>query len=377
MCTFNDDLEMPKFSTSAGAYKAPITMFLKAGDYRFRLLKYTLKDKNDRDFPFIERHIHDHWSMSDKGFKLPDDTVVCLKTKYVKHSGNRKSDCPMCRAADEALAQWKNSSYKDPIAAEKYNAMKSKYQGVIPVFVVTDPNNKKNNDQLRCFFFSEKSIDRTKVKRCPPELNNPNYILCYDDFVSAISRKVQELKASNAGYTIWNGKNAVDLVLRVSDVPVKYNAGTPREKVYNRRVITGLTFTKTPYDIDKINEQSINAFQFDDQYYVKNDVNDIQNFLDKNYGSTMSNVPDEVIDFGDTPVADVKPVDVSNTSVPSTKTETPVDDVKSTDFDLPSAPASGDLATDPDNDGLTVSPMDNKSVMDMIEELPEMPELPF
>ena len=368
MCTFNNDLEMPKFSKSSGnQFKAPITMFLKPGDYRFRLLKYTIADKNDRDYPFIERHVHDHWSVNDKGYKLPDDTVVCLKTKYIPHHGNRKNDCPMCRAADEAMREWSSSRFKDPVSGARFNAMKSKFQGIIPVYVIEDPNNKKNEGHMKCFMFTEKKVDRTSAK-FHPELNNPNYILCYDEFVAAINAKINEIMTSGGGYSIWNSKNAVDLVIRVAEVPIVYNRGKSNEYTYNRKVITKMVFTKTPYDIEKIDKSAIDNFEFDDQYYVKNSVDDIMSFYKRNYASAVPNVPDEDINLDDdTPETPVNPIEVSN---PSPKDE-PAKDISMDEFDdmpyMNPSTTLDPLAVDPDNEGMDEVTSDEK-LNDMLKE---------
>lgn len=332
MCTLDESLELPKFAKSNGNnFKPNITLFMKPCEgkdfYRFRLLKFSRPDKNDRDYPFIERYVHDHWAENENHVKLPDDTITCLRTKFVPYRGNRFADCPMCQKANENMAIWKASGFKDSVAASKFNAMKAKFQGVVPVYVVNDPNNSKNNEHMKCIIFTEKKVDRSSNK-FPEELNNPDYILSYDEFVTAINAKIATMKASGTNGTIWNA-NAVDLCIKVRPIEITLNKGTPKEYKYTKKVITKMTFTKEAYSIDGINHNAIEKFDFDDQYYVKNTLDEIEAFANKNYGSIASNIPDEDIDMGDDddiPVpTHVENEDVVNTSVKSV--ETKIDDI--------------------------------------------------
>ena len=94
-----------------------------------------------------------------------------------------------------------------------------------------------------------------------------------------------------------------------------------------------MTFTKEAYPIEGINQSAIEKFDFDDQYYVKNTIDEIEAFANKNYGSIASNIPDEDIDMGDDddiPVPEhVENDDVVNTT--SKSSEMKIDDIPDID----------------------------------------------
>ena len=376
MCTLDESLELPKFAKSNGNnFKSNITLFMKPCEgkdfYRFRLLKFSRPDKNDRDYPFIERYVHDHWAENENHVKLPDDTITCLRTKFVPYRGNRFADCPMCQKANENMAIWKASGFKDSVAASKFNAMKAKFQGVIPVYVVNDPNNPKNNEHMKCILFTEKKVDRSS-KKFPEELNNPDYILSYDEFVAAINAKIAAMRAAGTSGTIWN-TNAVDLCVKVRPIEITLNKGTPKEYKYTKKVITKMTFTKEAYPIEGINQSAIEKFDFDDQYYVKNTLDEIEAFANKNYGSIASNIPDEDIDMGDDDDIPV-PEQVENNDVVNTTTKQPemkIDDIPDID-DTPEVKQESLTSSEVSQPASTTSIPTDASVNALIDDMDDL-----
>lgn len=331
--TFMADIDIPKYSKSAGnPQKFSPMMFMKPNAegefYRFRLLKID-GSQVGRDYPFIVRHIHDHWAVNDKGYKIPDDSVTCLKTAYVDYPKSRKyTDCPMCNHAVENFNIWKSSGYKDPVSGGKFNSMKEKYQFIFPVFVVNDPNNPKNNGHMKTLMFTKKSLGKKDV--CRDEL-------CADDFERIIREEISKAKASAATgnpYTIWNGKHAVDLCVIMEERPIVYHRGEPNEYTYNQKVITNMWFTKEAYDVQEITKEKIEALDFD-QFYTSSTPAEIEAFYRKYYLSGASNVPKEKIEIPPAPSKKVEQPQVStqNTSVQTTR---PAVDIGEIDDLLPS-----------------------------------------
>jgi len=284
--------DLPAYSKSSGRTKPMITMFLKPNEerkfYRFRLINFR-PENGKRDDAFIQRWVHTHWGKTDKGINIVDDTVTCLVTRYVEFYGNRKDSCPMCRHAEENFAIWKNSGWRDKIAMKKNFVMKRQFQGIVPVYVVEDPNNEKNVGKLKCFIF-DKQEDFEKFEKL---------VHSYHD-----ARK-------KLGYGVFNGQNAVDFYLRMEKVPEVRHPGEPNETTVEVRKITKMAFGKTPYDIPDIKDELFADFNFDEQYYVENTPEEIEAFYRKHYSVAMDNIPKENID-----VLDEDPVPVQNTNKP-------------------------------------------------------------
>ena len=278
--------DLPTFSRTGGTTKQPITIFLKPSEnkeyYQFRLLNFR-NENNKRDYAFIKRWVHTHWGKTEQGRNIVDDTVVCLMTGYVPFDGPnsakaRREACPMCRHDDENFTVWKNSGWKDKIAMKKHFAMQRQFQGVIPVYVVKDPFNDKNNGKLKCFIISD-----------PKE---------YEAFDELVHAKLAEIRREGNKYQIFNGENAVDFYLRMEKVPEVRHPGEPNESVVEVRKITKMAFgkEKNAYDIPEINEDLIRAFEFDQQYYVENTPEEIEAFYKRHYSVVTQNVPEEDVD---------------------------------------------------------------------------------
>lgn len=277
MCTFCSDL--PSHSrTSVSAKKRNITIFLSPNDpdnpkeaYRFRLLWFKKPEENNRDFPFIERQVHTHWGKTESGKAYVDDTIVCPYTKFVDLDGD---DCPICKHAN-SLAPWAPQNRGNKIAMKKFNQLKRVYQAVIPVFVVNDPKRPENNGKLMCFILNSNEE--------------------YKNLIKIINEEKAKIKAGGNKYDCFNGKQGVDLFIRMEKVPELRNAGKSNEYTAEVRKITTMGFGKNVYDIDAINSEAIDDFEFDQQYYVTNTIDEIKAFYNKYYALGGANVPDEDI----------------------------------------------------------------------------------
>lgn len=289
MCVFNDTLPSRSKSSEIMRPKNIMTWLKpnKEGEYyRFRILNFFNPMKSTRDFPFIERYVHEHWGVNDKGTKCVDDTVVCLSTKYVNYHGNSSNDCPICREAKANLNILNQCRWTDKISRDRYVSSKKKYQALIPVFIVNDPNYEQNNGRFKVFAF-----------------NNRDDYKSFLDLISMEQSKINNLKMSGEqGYSLWNSKNAVDLVLRVDLCPPKPKSANPTatpKTDYKIPTITRMEFTKKPYTIDEINKEAIEAFPFDETFYTTNTVEELEMYHKKYYARSGLNIPDEDIDFDD------------------------------------------------------------------------------
>ena len=281
--------DLPTFSKTGGTTKQPITIFLKpCADkeyYQFRLLNFR-NPNNSRDNAFIRRWVHTHWGKNDQGKNIVDDTVVCLTTTYVPFEESntlkaRREACPMCRHDDESFGVWKNSGWKDKIAMKRHFSMQRQFQGIIPVYVVKDPFNDKNNGKLKCFIIS-----------------NPKEYEAFDKLVHEKLAMINHLKRTSpaTAFELFNGTNAVDFYLKMEKVPEVRNEGKPNETTVEVRKITKMVFGKQPYDIPEITEELVQAFEFDDQYYTESTPEEIEAFYKKHYSVVTQNVPNEDID---------------------------------------------------------------------------------
>lgn len=350
MCTFCSDLPS---NERGSTNKAFITLFLKPNDpnnekeaYRFRILNFRSPSKNNRAYPFISRYVHNHWGTNEKGIKIVDDYVVCPSTQYIDAKNDMDlgfvdtfkelslrdkkptwdNICPVCRHVAESWNAWKSSGKTDKVALQRIFSMQKQFQGVVPVYVVNDPINEKNNGRFKCIIF-----------------NNQDE---YKQFIELVNTERAKIKSANNSYNWCNGINAVDFFIRMEKVPVVYNSGKPNEKTGTTRKITKMMFGKKAYDLldnngnEIVTKEAIDKFEFDDQYFTKNTKSEIEEFYKKHYSFATSNVPDEDID------------DISNTSTQTKtvqsatvgKVSIPTNPNKHSDI-----PEIDDLATDSDD----------------------------
>lgn len=325
MCTFLNSL--PKKSKSAGTAKRKSLVLSikpcpdKNGEktwYRFRLLNFAGQG-TDRDYPFIERFIHQHWKVNEKGYPEIEDEVTCPVTSWMNWEGNRYDGCPMCRYANQQFITLKESGWKDADARKKNREFGRKYQAIIPVYVVNDPNYEGNNGRFKVLIFGDKDT--------------------YKEFVKKVEKQL--LKGN-----CFNGVNAVDCCIHMSEVPEVRNEGQPNEYVYKNKVIDKITFSTKPTDIAAITKQAIDNFPFDQTYYVSSTKEELQAFYDKYI--TVSN--DDIVDDDDDEVkvydapAKTAPTKTAEAEKSVQNTEVKTDDISNEELD--------DLTADPDDKAL-------------------------
>ena len=322
MCTFINSLPSQS-KTAETTRKKNLALFIKPTNnneyYKFRLLAFKSPQKNDRDYPFIERYIHQHWTKDSEGKSKIDAQVVCPVTKFANVDGNRYDACPICKFANMNFVTWKESGWKDRESAKKNKEFGRKFEAIIPVYVKQDPTYPQNNGQLRVLIFTDK------------------------EFYKKFKQKIQE---TSRNVCCFNGGKAVDFYLHMSVVPKTINEGQPNEYTYNEKVIDKFGFTKaeSAYEIPSINKENIDKFEFDDTYYVSSTPDELQDFYN-NYIKLSSNddIPDEDVVVYEAP----KP---KTTNKPKLENKNVVennnDDI--TDEDIESL-ANVDLSEDPDD----------------------------
>ena len=327
MCTFINSL--PSQSKSAeSTRKKNLALFIRPTKdneyYKFRLLAFKSPQKNDRDYPFIERYIHQHWTKDENGKSKIDAQVVCPVTKFVKVEGNPYDACPICRFANMNFISWKESGWKDRESAKKNREFGRKFEAIIPVYVKQDPTYPQNNGQLRVLVFTDK------------------------EFYKKFKQKIQEASRTAC---CFNGGKAVDFYIHMTVVPKTVNEGQPNEYTFNEKVIDKFGFTKPEkaYEIPAINKEAIDNFEFDDTYYVSSTPEELQEFYDK-YIKLSSNddIPEEDVEVYEAPKV-AKPTKTNK--VIEIKVENPAqaenDDIG--DDDIDELTADNDLASDPDD----------------------------
>ncbi len=323
MCMFMSTL--PKKSVTKGTNKTPsLVCSIKPcptdanGDktwYRFRLLAFK-SAKTNRDYPIIERFVHQHWGKNEKGFSVIEDEIVCPVTKWADWDGDRY-DCPVCKFANQNFLALKESNWRDATARQKNREFGRKYQAIVPVYVVNDPNYAGNNGKFKVLIFSDKKF--------------------YQEFEDKI-------KKASMTKCVFNGKAAVDCCIHMSEVPEVRNEGQPNEYVYKNKVIDRITFSKDPYDLPAITKEAVDAFPFDETYYVQSTKEEIMDFYNKYIKISNNDIPDddEVEVYDKAPAAPEAVETVENTAAK-------VDDILDDDVDEV-------LAKDPDEEGLDVPP---------------------
>lgn len=308
MCTFMSSL--PKRSKSNGGKKKNPVMTLKPCDgdkayYRVRLLAFSPSKASgsDRDDPFIERFVHQHWSVNaEKGYPVLDEEIICPVTPHVHVEGNRYDACKICTLANKYFIAFKESGWKDKDANKKNKEFGRKYQAIVPVYVLSNPNWEGDANKFKVMIFNDKKF--------------------YQEF----RKKVETASQTNC---VFNGKNAVDCCIHVKEEVQKVNEGQPNEYTFKKRVIDKVIFTTKPYDIPAITKEAVEEgvagpmqFDFDDEYYTTSTPEEIDRFY-KKY-CTISN--DDIPDDDDVPVYD-KPA----ASAPSVAAADVVNDMKPAD----------------------------------------------
>lgn len=299
MCTFCSTSELPSHEKGKSKTKNSfISLFLKANkeneQYRFRLLFYRQPSKNDRKDAYITQKIHDHWGTSANGIKIIDDYVVCPGTDYVHYddekfivnpnTNKKELNCPICQKVRENFAAYLNSGKTDKLSLKKAYQLKAKDRVCIPVYVINDPNNEKNNGKFKVLI-----------------LTNPEDIKLFQKTVDDEKTKAYLASKDGHGYEVFNGGNAVDLYIRVENVPEVRNQGKENEYVAHVRKITNIAFGKKTQQINAINKDAIDGFEFDDQFYFSNTKNELEMFYKKYFGQDDISPDEEDVFGGSTP----------------------------------------------------------------------------
>ena len=325
---------LPKNSKSAGVNKKPknivLTMRPCADEntyYRFRLLAFSSSGKNDRDDPHIVRFVHQIWGTHpEKGYPVLEDEIVCPVSPHVHVEGNKYGACKICDVAGKYWAAYSDSGFKDKDAGKKNKMFGRKYQAIVPVYVINDPNYDGNNNKFRVIIFNDKKQ--------------------YTEFRQKIE------KASIANH-VFNGTNAVDCCIHMAEIPTVVNEGKPTEYVFKKREIDKIKFTTKPYDIPSITKETVDAMGFDETFYVTSTPDDINAFYKKHCTVSNDDIPDdddEEVNVFSAPSKPAAPIAKNNDVQPMKTVNTSKQAIPSIDDDL----VSDDLATDPDDIGLDI-----------------------
>lgn len=273
--------------------KPNLEMFLKPcqGDrvfYRVRLLNFTTKQ---RDWPHITRFVHSIWDVDKATGKKRLNKIVCPTTPWID---GKNAQCKICAYSGKQFAINRESHGADPTAGSKGAKFRKKFEAIIPVYVVNDPNYEGNNNKFKVFI-----IDDQKT---------------YEDFLTLIRK--QSMKVP-----VFNGVNAVDCCFHVSvnAIPMK-NGGT-----FNKTVIDKFVFTTEPKTYPAITSENIDNFPFDDTYFVKSEDYEINDFYNKYCVVSNDDIPED----DDIPVYSpsssdatpaVDPVKIPQNDIPDTST---------------------------------------------------------
>ena len=333
MCTFLSTL--PRKSKTAGTeqQKRNLALYLRECPddkgqktwYQFRLLNFSAKNST-RDYPFIARYVHQKWGTNSKGQRVVEKEVVCPVTKWVDWEGNRYDDCPICKYAGQQYGAWKESGFKDPDARKKNKEFSRKFQGIIPVYVINDPTYAANNNKFKVIILNDKKV--------------------YDDFVKRVEKQL--LKAN-----CFNGGKAVDCLMHISNVEHVSNEGQPNEYRWKQKEIDNICFLKAEkaYELPAITRQAIDAFPFDDEYYIPSTLEDLNEFYETYIRVSLSS-DDIDSDDDEVKVYDAPEKETVNKTNSVTPTALSNDDIAD-DSTVDEADVD-ELLTDPDEKGLEV-----------------------
>ena len=224
---------------------------------------------------------------------------------------------------------WRESGWKNKEAAKQNKTIGRKYQAIIPVYVVDDPNYPKNNGQVKAIMFSSKAPSKKEL-----ETGNYNKFSFYDEF-----RKLVE-KASLKN-CCFNGKNAVDCCIHVAEVQKKVNEGKANEYVFHERMIDKIVFTDSPYDITAITKELVIGSGFDEEYYTSSSLEELQAFYNRNYKISNDDIPDDdPVDVMDAEPAKAPEAPVVENTAKTTPPPVNLDEaVDAMPFDEPASPA--------------------------------------
>lgn len=300
--------ELPKNAKNAPNNKRKVNylMSLKAtsddNGYRFRLLSF-FTGTNSRDYPFIEKYVHEKWEKDAEGKGVYKGFVTCPSTPYVRRTLPPKTNpyevCKVCKYVNANFLAFKESNYTDKIASKAQREHKRKYIALVPVYVVKDPHEPANVGKFRVWCIKDKAI--------------------YDE----LNAKIKKHQAS--GIKVFN-KLGADLQVFLKKEDVFINEGKPNEFKYSETKINKFGFGKQVYEIASINEKAFEDFPFDEEFYTSNTIEEIDKYYDENV-LTCSNVPEDKIELDDDIVSNSKPTEsASSTIVTDIEVDNIIDD---------------------------------------------------
>ena len=238
--------------------------------YRFRLLSFTT-GTNTRDYPFIEKFVHEKWDKTPEGKGIFTAFCTCPGTRYVKPTlpqGKNPYDlCPICSYVNKNFIAYKESDYKDKIASKVIREHKRKYVALVPVFVVKDQHDPTNTNKPKVWVIKDKEV--------------------YDKLNSLIKKQQAKSKVFNDG-------PAVDLLIYVNKEDIIVGEGKPYQFTRTEIKIGKFGFGKNEYKIDAINDQLIEGFPFDDEFYTFTSPEELQKYY-TDYVISSSNIPEDGI----------------------------------------------------------------------------------
>ena len=238
--------------------------------YRFRLLSFTT-GTNTRDWPFIEKFVHEKWDKDAEGKGIYKGFVTCPTTRYTRSTLPAKANpydlCPVCKYSNANFLTFKESNWKDKLSGKAVRDNKRKYIALVPVYVVKDPHEPTNIGKARVWVIKDKET--------------------YDELNAKIKR--QQVKTK-----VFNGGEGVDMLVFIKKEEIVTNEGKPNEFKRTEVKIDQFGFGKQEYAIEAINEKFIEDFPFDEEFYTFSSQEELQKYYEDNVLSA-SNVPDDGI----------------------------------------------------------------------------------
>jgi len=253
--------------------------------YRFRMLWFKNSKINKREEQFIVNKIHAIYKTGEDG-NTKYDFIACPSTPYINWKSNPYDTCPMCVNAGNYFDAYKETSYKDKKLKRKFDSAKARRVVLIPVYVVKDPNNPKNNGKYGVVAIRERDTQFRKNEETGEWIT----IDPYETLWALIDAKVK------SGIFPYNA-NGVDLAINVSKIDIE-NA----DDNFSYTRISKIQLSKTPYQIDAISTESVAQDEFMTTFDIEcwHDVTnaDLTEFYDKHIGATVDIPDDDLSDDG-------------------------------------------------------------------------------
>lgn len=261
----------PGKKNGAGSFLLKLKPTVDNNVYRFRLLSF-ITGNNSRDWPFIEKFVHEKWDKDAEGKSVYKGFVTCPATKYVRPTLPPKSNpfeiCPICKYTNSNYLAYKESNFKDKLAGKATREHKRKYVALVPVYVVKDPHEPTNINKARVWVIKDKEI--------------------YDKLNALVKKQQSKTK-------VFNGGEAVDLLVYVKSEEVIVGEGQPYEFKRTDIKIDKFGFGKQTYKIDNITDKFIEDFPFDEEFYTFSTQEELQKYYEENVIANSS-IPEDGID---------------------------------------------------------------------------------